>query len=180
VVEALPNLPVEENGRLHDPVLRENFVTRTFAYAHWQALVRAGLDRARLIEFHSRYKHLLMAHSIAHYQQTGALLADLKRDFAARTERYLEALMAGLAIPATRRGHANVLSHMQGYFKKHLDGATRQELDALIHSYRRGEAPLLAPITLLKHHLRKHPDPYLQNQVYLDPHAGYSGLRRPC
>jgi uncharacterized protein YbgA (DUF1722 family)/uncharacterized protein YbbK (DUF523 family) len=179
VVEACPNLPVEENGRLHDPVLRENFVTRTFAYAHWKALERAGLSRARLVEFHSRYKYLLMAHSVPHYQQTGGLLADLKHDFDAKAERYLGLLMAGLAQPATRRGHANVLSHLQGYFKKHLDGATRQELDDLVHSYRRGEIPLLVPIALLKHHLRKHPDEYLQHQTYLDPHPGYSGLRRP-
>lgn len=179
VVEACPNLPVEENGRLHDPVLRENFVTRVFAYAHWQGLERTGLTRRRLIEFHSRYKYLLMAHSIPHYQQTGALLADLKQDFEAKASRYLALLMAGLAVPATRRGHANVLSHLQGYFKRHLDSATRQELDELVHSYRRGEIPLLAPITLLKHHLRKYPDDYLRNQVYLDPHPGYSGLRRP-
>jgi uncharacterized protein YbgA (DUF1722 family)/uncharacterized protein YbbK (DUF523 family) len=179
IVEARPNLPVEENGRLHDPVLRENFVTRTFAFAHWQALERQGLRRAWVVEFHSRYKYLLMAHSVPHYQQAGALLSHLKHDFEGKAARYIELLMAGLAQPATRRGHANVLSHLQGYFKTHLDGATRQELDELIHSYRRGEMPLLAPITLLKHHLRKHPDEYLQQQAYLDPHPGYSGLRRP-
>jgi uncharacterized protein YbgA (DUF1722 family)/uncharacterized protein YbbK (DUF523 family) len=149
VVEACPNLPVEENGRLHDPVLRESFVIRAFAYAHWKALERAGLSRARLVEFHSRYKYLLMAHSVAHYQQTGTLLADLKRDFEDKAERYLALLMAGLARPATRRGHANVLSHLQ------------------------------APITLLEQHLRNHPDAYLQHQVYFDPHPGYDGLRRP-
>lgn len=179
IVEARPNLPVEENGRLHDPVLRENFVTRTFAYGHWKTLERAGLSRSRLVEFHSRYKYLLMAHSVAHYQQTGRLLADLKADFEAKAARYIELLMAGLTAPAERRGHANVLSHLQGYFKQHLDGATRQELDDLIHSYRRGEVPLLAPITLLKHHLRRFPDDYVKHQVYLDPHPGYKGLRRP-
>lgn len=179
VVEALPDLPVEENGRLHDPVLRENFVTRTFAYAHWQALQGAGLSAGRLVEFHSRYKYLLMAHSVAHYERAGRLLADLKDDLPGKARAYVRELMSGLAQPAGRRGHANVLSHLQGYFKRHLDSATRQELDALIHSYRRGEMPLLAPITLLRHHLREHPDDYVAQQVYLDPHPGYSGLRRP-
>lgn len=176
---ALPTLPVEENGRLHDPVLRENFVTRVFAYAHWQRLQAAGLSRARLIAFHSRYKYLLMAHSVPHYQLAGQLLSDLRGDLAAKAADYLVLLMEGLARPATRRGHANVLSHLQGYFKSHLDGDARQELDALIHGYRRGELPLLAPITLLKHHLRTHPDAYVAHQVYLDPHPGTSGLRRP-
>ena len=179
VGEARPDLPVEENGRLHDPVLRENFVMRTFAYAHWKALERAGMNRGRLIEFHSRYKYLLMAHSVPHYEEAGRILANLKGDLSEKARAYVSLLMRGLSSPASRRGHANVLSHLQGYFKRRLDSATRQELDALIHSYRRGEMPLLAPITLIRHHLRLHPDDYVEHQVYLDPHPGYSGLRRP-
>jgi uncharacterized protein YbgA (DUF1722 family)/uncharacterized protein YbbK (DUF523 family) len=178
VVESHPDLPVEENGRLHDPVLRENFVTRVFAYAHWQALERAGITRGRVVEFHSRYKYLLMAHSVPHYEQAGRLLSDLKVDLEGKARAYRSLLMAGLTHPASRRGHANVLSHLQGYFKRFLDGPARQELDALIHGYRRGELPLLAPITLLKHHLRQHPDAYVGQQVYLDPHPGCTGLRR--
>lgn len=178
VVEGRPELPVEENGRLHDPVLRENFVTRTFAYAHWQALEAAGLTAGRLVEFHSRYKYLLMAHSVPHYERAGRLLANLKEDLPGKARAYLALLMEGLAKPAGRRGHANVLSHLQGYFKKKLDGGARQELDELIHAYRRGELPLLAPITLIKHHLREHPDDYVSDQVYLDPHPGYTALRR--
>ena len=179
VTAALPDLPVEENGRLHDPVLRENFVTRTFAYSHWQALLARGLTRGRLVEFHSRYKYLLMAHSVPHYEQAGRLLSNLKEDLAGKARAYLSVLMTGLANPAGRRNHANVLSHLQGYFKRALDGPARQELETLVHGYRRGELPLLAPLTLIKHHLREHPDEYLANQVYLDPHPGYLGLRRP-
>jgi len=179
VTEGRPDLPAEENGRLHDPVLRENFVTRVFAHAHWQALQRAGITAGRLVEFHSRYKYLLMAHSVSHYERAGRLLADLKEDPPGKARAYFSLLMAGLANPAGRRGHANVLSHLQGYFKRQLDGAARQELDALIHAYRRGELPLLAPITLIKHHLREHPDEYVAKQTYLDPHPGYSALRRP-
>lgn len=170
---ALPNLPVEENGRLHDPVLRENFVTRVFAYTHWQGLQRAGLTAARLVAFHSRYKYLLMAHSVAHYQRAGRLLSDLGEGVEASAEAYLTLLMDGLSQPAGRRGHANVLSHLQGCFKRCLDSAGRQELDAVIRGYRRGELPLLAPITLMKHHLRLHPDEYVERQVYLDPHPGF-------
>ncbi|MDH3644133.1 MAG: DUF523 and DUF1722 domain-containing protein [Gammaproteobacteria bacterium] len=180
IVERLPNLPVEENGRLNDPVLRENFVTRAFSYGHWQACFKepGQLTAGRLIVFHSRYKYLLMAHSIPHYQQAGRLLSDLRDGLPEKAARYITVLMSGLAIPATAGGHANVLSHLQGYFKKQLDSSSRQELDRLISSYGRGEQPLLAPLTLLKHHLSRYPDEYLAHQVYLDPHPGYAGLRR--
>ena len=122
VVKALPDLPVEESGRLNDVILRENFVTRTFAYAHWQRLLAAGLSAGGLIAFHSRYKYLLMAHSVPHYQQAGRLLSDLSDALPERAQRYISTLMAGLTKPATRNGHANVLSHLQGYLKRSLDG----------------------------------------------------------
>ncbi len=179
VTEALPNLPVEENGRLHDVVLRENFVTRTFAYAHWQRFLHSGITAKGLVAFHSRYKYLLMAHSVPHYREAGRLLSNLKTGLEDKGRAYIALLMAGLTRPASRKGHANVLSHLQGYLKRSLDGASRQELEALINSYRRGEQPLLAPLTLLKHHFRRYPDDYIAHQVYLDPHPPASALRRP-
>jgi uncharacterized protein YbgA (DUF1722 family)/uncharacterized protein YbbK (DUF523 family) len=178
VTGELANLPVEENGRLNDPVLRENFVLRTFSYGHWLALVDLGLSAKRLIEFHSRYKYLLMAHSVPHYNEAGRLLSDLKRDLPEKAEQYVATLMKGLSKPATRKGHANVLSHLQGYLKRSLDADSRQELDRLISAYRIGEQPLLAPLTLLKHHFRRHPDEYVAYQTYLDPHPERSALRR--
>jgi uncharacterized protein YbgA (DUF1722 family)/uncharacterized protein YbbK (DUF523 family) len=180
VTAALPDLPAEENGRLHDPVLRENFVTRVFTYGHWQRCFGApdSLTAGKLVSFHSRYKYLLMAHSVPDYQAAGRLLSDLRGDLPGKAAEYFSLLMRGLSRPATRKGHANVLSHLQGYFKRLLDGPSRQELEGLIHSYRRGEQPLDAPLTLLKHHLRRHPQEYLEYQVYLDPHPGFAGLRR--
>ncbi len=178
VVKARPELPVEESGRLEDPVLRENFVMRVFAFAHWQRLVASGLTAARLIAFHSAYKYLLMAHSVVHYKEAGRLLADLSGDLALLAHAYLLVLMRGLARPATRGGHANVLQHLQGYVKEELDSTTRQELAELIHSYRRGEIPLLAPLTLLRHHLRRSADSYALEQIYLEPHPPAAGLRR--
>lgn len=176
--EAMPDLPLEETGRLNDDVLRENFVVRTFAYAHWQALRRSGLTPSRLIEFHSRYKYLLMAHSVPDYQAAGRLLSDLKSDLESLAARYIAVLMRGLSRPASLGGHANVLAHLQGYLKRVLDSPSRQELAALIDAYRRGEQPLLAPLALLKHHLRRYPDTYLRYQIYLDPHPPAAALRR--
>ncbi len=178
IVKARPELPVEESGRLEDPVLRENFVMRVFAFAHWRRLVTSGLTAARLIAFHSAYKYLLMAHSVVHYKEAGRLLADLSGDLALLADAYLLVLMRGLARPATRGGHANVLQHLQGYVKDELDSTTRQELAELIHSYRRGEIPLLAPLTLLRHHLRRSADSYALEQIYLEPHPPAAGLRR--
>jgi uncharacterized protein YbgA (DUF1722 family)/uncharacterized protein YbbK (DUF523 family) len=178
IVRARPELPVEESGRLEDPVLRENFVTRVFAFAHWQALVAAGITANKILAFHSAYKYLLMAHSVPHYRQAGRLLANLSGDLQAQAAAYVLLLMTGLARPATRGGHANVLQHLQGYVKDELDASTRQELADLIHSYRRGEIPLLAPLTLLRHHLRRFPDAYALEQIYLEPHPPAAGLRR--
>ncbi len=178
VTRALPNLPVEDAGRLFDVVLRENFVTRAFTYAHWQRL-QPELDAARLIAFHSRYKYLLMAHSMPAYQSAGRLLSDLRGDLQTKADDYIGLLMSGLKQVATRKGHANVLSHLQGYLKKHLDSASRQELDQLISAYRIGEQPLLAPLALLKHHFRQFPDEYVLNQSYFEPHPNQAALRRP-
>ncbi len=177
ITRTWPALPGEESGRLEDPVLCENFVTRVFAYAHWRTLEEAGMTAAGLIGFHSRYKYLLMAHSINAYQQVGRLLADLKGQVEAKAAAYILELMAGLARPATRQGHANVLSHIQGYLKNDLDSATRQELAALIQSYRLGEQPLLAVLSLMKHHLCRFPDRYLDEQVYLESHPPSAALR---
>ena len=178
IVKARPELPVEESGRLEDPVLRENFVTRVFAFAHWLRLVETGVTAARLIAFHSAYKYLLMAHSVFHYKEAGRLLADLSGDAAARADAYVLLLMQGLSRAATRGGHANVLQHLQGYVKDDLDSMTRRELAESIHSYRRGEIPLLAPLTLLRHHLRRSADSYALEQIYLEPHPPAAGLRR--
>lgn len=181
IVAALPILPVEENGRLHDPVLRENFVTRVFAYAHWQECFgnTEFVSADRLVAFHARYKYLLMAHSVPHCQGAGRLLSNLSLDPAEKAAAYGSLLMHALAIPATLNGHANVLSHLQGYLNKRLDSHRRQEFAGLISRYRRGEQSLQAPLALIKHHLSQNADECLMDQIYLDPHPGYCGVSWP-
>ena len=179
LIDHRPGLPFEDAGRLYDDALRENFVTRVFAQARWST-VRADLSAKKLIEFHSAYKYLLMAHSPKVYKETGKLLSDLSGpDLAERADQYHRLLMEGLRSVATRGSHANVLSHIQGYLKKSLSGDARQELAQLIEGYRRGELPLLVPIALLKHHFREHPNEYIEMQTYLEPHPPAAGLRRP-
>jgi uncharacterized protein YbgA (DUF1722 family)/uncharacterized protein YbbK (DUF523 family) len=178
VARLRPNLPMEENGRLYDPVLRENFVTRVFVHGHWRALMLHGLTAKSLIAFHSAYKYLVMAHSISHYRSLGRLLSDLSSDVDSIGAEYFTGLMQALAIPASRGGHANVLSHLQGYVKTQISDSARRELADLIESYRRGEVPLMAPLALLKHHLGEHEATYAWNQLYLQPHPASAGLRR--
>jgi len=173
-----PLLPVEEEGRLNDPVLRENFINRVYVMLRWQNLRRQGLNAARLIEFHTAHKYLVMAHSQAAYRRMGTLLSDLsggRADSAAHD--YVEELMNALARRVTRPRHVNVLQHILGYLKRRIDRDDKAELSASIEAYRRGEIPLVVPVTLLRHYFRRHHDPYMEKQVYLNPHPEGLGLR---
>jgi uncharacterized protein YbgA (DUF1722 family)/uncharacterized protein YbbK (DUF523 family) len=161
-----PNLPVEEDGRLNDPVLRENFITRVFAYAAWHELLKAGLTRRSLTEFHSRYKYQLMANDPVQYKTLGNMGRSDPNDIAAQ---YFSDLMAALKKCATRRTHTNVLQHLTGYLKQTISAADKQEIQQLITQYHQGIVPLIVPLTLLKHHFRQHPDPYVALQVYMQP-----------
>lgn len=178
VMEAAPWLPVEEEGRLHDPVLRENFIERLYAYRRWQDLRATRLSAAKLVAFHSAHKLTLMAHSTVAYGALGRLVAEAgTRPLGELARRYLEGFTAALRQPATRKRHANVLMHLMGYLKRQLDGGDKAELLAVIERYRRGQLPLIVPITLLKHHFRRHPNAYVAGQVYLNPHPEELMLR---
>jgi uncharacterized protein YbgA (DUF1722 family)/uncharacterized protein YbbK (DUF523 family) len=178
LLERMPLLPVEEEGRLNDPVLRENFVTRVYVLHRWQQLRVERMTAAKLIDFHSRQKYLVMAHSQAAYQRLGQMLSHLKQvDLEAVADMYVAELMAALARRVTRKRHVNVLHHIMGYFTDHIDAGDKAELLASIEAYRREEVALVVPITLLRHHLRRHPDPYMEKQVYLAPHPEKLALR---
>lgn len=173
-----PDLPVEEDGRLNDPVLRENFITRVYAHAEWLRLLQQGLSRRALIAYHSRYKYLLMATDPARYKSLGQLLGNLARhDLAELAPHYFSELMAALKKCATRGTHSNVLQHLSGYLKRTLSSDEKQEMQQLIGQYRAGIVPLVVPLTLLKHHFRRHPDRYIASQAYLQPHPDPLSLR---
>jgi len=175
---AHPDLPVEEDGRLNDPVLRENFLTRVYAYSAWQALLKEGVSRRSITEFHARYKYQLMAHSPAHYKSLGHLLGNLgKTDPTHIAPHYFSELMKALKKCATRSTHSNVLQHLSGYLKQAIDTDDKQEMQQLIGQYQNGIVPLVVPMTLLKHHFRLHPNPYIARQVYLQPHPEKLSLR---
>ncbi len=169
-LSAQPWLPAEEEGRLGNPRLRENFIERVFVYRRWQQLTDRGLTVSRLVEFHTRHKLALMAHDVESYRGLGRLVAQAgKRNLKEFGHDYIGRLMEALKRPATPARHANVLMHLMGYLKKKLDATDKAELLEMIHAYRRGQAPFAAPLTLLKHHFRRYPDPDVTQQSYLHP-----------
>lgn len=174
----LPLLPVEEEGRLNDSVLRENFINRVYIHYRWHKLSASGLTRGKLISFHTDHKYLVMAHSQAAYQRLGRLLSNLSnRDMTRIADEYILELMSTLKRRVTRKRHVNVLQHIMGYLKKRISSDDKRELSASIEAYRRGETPLVVPITLFRHYFRLHPDEYMSRQVYLQPHPDSLGLR---
>lgn len=168
----LPDLPVEEEGRLNDPDLREAFVSRVFVHHRWREAERAGWTRAALQRFHERHKFLLMARNQAGMRRLGRLLgeSDKREPVSALAAAYRAGLTEVLRRPATRRGHANVLQHLAGFVSDALDAADRAELADTIERYRLGLVPLVVPLTLVRHHVRRQEAGYLRDQAYLDPH----------
>ncbi len=180
--ERMPLLPVEEEGRLEDAALRESFVERIFAYARWKAAAAGGLRRGALVRFHAAHKLALMAHSPAAYRALGALVGAMgKGPTAPVAEAYAARFMGALATPATRGRHANALRHAAGYFRELLDAGDRRELAGAIDDYARGHVPLVVPLTLVRHHVRRHAGArgvdWLAAQTYLDPDPGELMLR---
>jgi uncharacterized protein YbgA (DUF1722 family)/uncharacterized protein YbbK (DUF523 family) len=174
----LPRLPVEEEGRLSDPRLRENFIERVFAYVRLKELFRGRWTVGQLVAFHAAHKLLLLAHSPDAYRRLGRLVAAAKGTNRRLLRNEYEAgFMEALAVVATRGRQVNVLQHMAGYLRDRLDAASRDELQQAIADYRAGLVPLVVPITLLRHHVRHLDVRYLAGQVYLDPHPKELMLR---
>ncbi len=166
-----PNLPVEEEGRLKDPKLRENFVERVFAYKRVQDFFAARWTQGALIAFHTAHKLVLLAHSPNAYRELGRYVAEAKQ--IPRGEFRLEyetRFMGALKKLATPPRHVNVMQHMLGYFRGHLEESARRELAELVDDYARGLVPLIVPLTLIRHYVRRFGVDYLSGQVYLHPH----------
>lgn len=177
-MDRFPLLPVEDEGRLNDALLRENFIERIFAFHRWKTFRNGDGSLKGLIRFHTEHKLLLMAHSPKHYQLLGKLVADTKSlPKNALLDEYSWLFFEGLAMLATNRKHTNVLQHMMGYFRKRLSSDEKAELGDIIKAYHAGIVPLIVPVTLINHYVRKYDEPYLKQQVYLNPHPYELKLR---
>jgi uncharacterized protein YbgA (DUF1722 family)/uncharacterized protein YbbK (DUF523 family) len=171
VVKHFPLLPVEEEGRLYDMNIRENFIERVFAFRDWKDFLLGDRRIGNLVEFHSKRKLQIMAHSPEIYRQMGRLVAEGKQMLLAELlDRYQELLLRALSLHATVKKNSNVLSHIMGYFKRQLSAEEKAELLEVLNNYHDGLVPLIVPLTLLKHYVRKYGQEYLQKQTYLSPH----------
>ncbi len=176
-MKSFPLIPVEEEGRLHDMVLRENFIESVFVYRRWRSVV-SDFTLDKLVHFHTEHKMLLRSHSEKHYRALGRIVAksgNLNSDELLTT--YQENLMGAMRLKPTIKKHVNVLQHMMGYFKKQISSDEKQELLEVIESYRQHHVPLIVPITMMNHYVRKFNDGYLEKQYYLKPHPTELKLR---
>ena len=177
-MKQFPLTPVEEEGRLCDPTLRENFIERVFCYRRWQELIQRGATKQALVQFHTIHKYLLMAHHPQQYEVLGRLIGQTERYRPKElAHRYGELFMNTLAVKATVRKHVNVLQHIIGHFKKRLDVHEKAELLGVIGDYHHGLTPLVVPLTLIKHYVQIFDVSYIQDQVYLNPHPKELMLR---
>ncbi|MDP1945862.1 MAG: DUF523 and DUF1722 domain-containing protein [Nitrospirota bacterium] len=177
-IEQFPLIPVEEEGRLYDAPLRENFIERVFCYRRYQDLLQTGVTRQALVQFHTIHKYLLMAHSPQQYQVLGRLVGQAEQYRPKElANRYGELFMKALAMKATVRKHVNVLQHILGYFKDRSGAQEKAELLDVIGDYHRGLTPLVVPLTLIKHYVRIFDVSYIRDQVYLNPHPKELMLR---
>ncbi len=178
LMESMPSLPIEEEGRLNDAMLRENFIERIFAYRRLRNLFKGRWTPGKVVAFHTAHKLQVMAHSPDDYRKLGRLVAGVKGHPRAEfRDAYEAGFMAALAKRASRGRNTNVLQHMAGYLRDELDGGDRAELSDMIHDYRKGLVPLVVPLTLLRHHARRQTVEYLLDQVYLEPHPKELMLR---
>ena len=176
--DELPLLPIEEEGRLNDAVLRENFVAKVFAYHDWKTHVEPNITPRALVQFHSRYKYLVMAHGQMPYKQLGRMIAKAGiGDVDQVAHDYIHGFMAAISKPANRKGHANTLLHLLGYLRNDVEGVVRQQIVRHIDDYREGVVNLAVPVTLLNHYIDMHGSDYVKSQAYLKPYAHNLGLR---
>ena len=178
LLRRFPNLPLEEEGRLNDAGLRDNFIERVFAYRRIRTFFAGRWTTGGLVALHTAHKLQLLAHAPRAYAELGRIVATaatIARD--ELRDRYETEFMSALKKIATVARHVNVLQHIAGYFHDRLDAEARRELAEVIADYRAGLVPLIVPITLVRHHVRSLDIAYLQGQVYLQPHPKELMLR---
>ena len=173
-----PLLPLEEDGRLNDAALRENFVTRVFTYHDWKQFRSLPLTHHRLTGFWSRYKYMMMSHHMPTYTEIGRLLANATAlPLSEIADKFALLLLNGLTHLTTRKTHSNVLQHLSGYLKTNLATDEKQEIHSLISQYRDGIIPLIVPVTMMRHHFKRHRYDYIDQQVYMQPYPDQLSLR---
>ena len=176
-----PLLPIEEEGRLNDPGLRESFIEQILCRNRWRLAVKRGLTRKRLIDFHTAHKLILFSHNESASRRLGRLVGEMsKTPDEALFARYELDFHMCLRSKMTRKRHTNVLQHAMGHLKQFLDSKAKQEILATIADFRQALLPLIVPLTLLKFNMNQYSVDYLRGQLYFDPHPKELMLRNHC
>lgn len=171
LLQAFPAMPIEEEGRLNDATLRENFINRVLIYYRWCQLQQNDFTLKKWTDFHAQHKWIFFSHNQVLARKLGRFLSEVTQaTMPSAIEQYTLDMMDLLKLPATRRNHSNVLQHIQGFLKNQLSTNEKQELGTAIHDYREGLLPLIVPVSLLRHHFLNHPNEYMTNSFYLNPH----------
>jgi len=177
-MKKFPHIPVEDEGRLNDPQLRENFIERLFAYKRWTDMLCHSRTPAGLLDFHQRHKLILMAHSPVHYKAAGKITGNLKKKkMDSILEEYIENFTEGMKLKATVSKNYNVLQHIMGYFRKELTADDKKYILHVFDQYKEGLIPLIVPVTLMNYFINRFDEKYLSNQYYLSPFPDELKLR---
>jgi len=178
LMELFPHLPIEEEGRLNDAVLRENFIERVFAYHEWLKIESCGWRAKHLIDFHSRFKYAMMSHDYRDYKVLGRLVAGVSDKSVVEVKAaYLPIFMMALKRHCTRQNHSNVLYHILGYLREHLNKSQKSDIVQIIENYRKGVLPLVVPLSFFRHLFNQYPNHYIFQQSYLRPYPDELKLR---
>jgi len=170
-INSFPLVPTEDEGRLNDPRIRENFIVRVFSFKRFNLLLKEKFSLGKWVKFHTQHKFLLLAHSRKHYDELGELVAHAKTiKPAALKEKYGSLFMEALTCKTTPKKNTDVLLHMMGFFKKLLNKVEKEDILAAIEDYRNEILPLIVPVTIIRHQVKKYNIEYLRDQVYLNPH----------
>ena len=178
LMETQPLLPVEEEGRLNDPALRDNFLEQVFLYNRWQNMVEEGITAGSLVQFHTEHKYLIMSYNQNTMRELGRLISDLKDGLEEIANNYIKTVMVTMKKPAKRSNQVNVLQHIAGFFKDNLSAEDRHELNDAIDNYRVQEVPIIVPLTLIRHHIRRNASNFLNDQVFLERRPAALDTRR--
>jgi uncharacterized protein YbgA (DUF1722 family)/uncharacterized protein YbbK (DUF523 family) len=178
VIEAHPLLPVEDEGRLNDAVLREAFTERIFAHARLRELLDSDWRPRDLVAFQARHKMQLLAHCPTGYRETGRIVAEAGvRPREELAVAYGRTFRTAMAVRASVGRHVNVLQHCLGMLGDELDPACRADLAEVIASYQAHRVALSVPLALLRHHARGEAATYVQDQTYFSPYPDELALR---
>ena len=171
--DQFPLVPTEDEGRLHDKGIRENFLERIYAHYRWRQIHASENPLKAFRDYHKNYKLILMAKDNGASKHLGRLVAKVNRDnFSEISEQYISLFMQAMSKIPSQGHHVNVMMHILGYLKDHLNKKDKAELLEWFEIYREKRVARITPMMLLQHHFNRHENDYIADQYYFSPFPG--------